>query len=363
MPRAPMPRTPQAMSNPETNHRPTTVDARTEHDIRTVADNLRDLHERADRILACDHIQAQALAQLYARAYVHRSATESTDDALPSSLVSLWEQVAATYADAAYAPDEHKRATAAALRQMSNAEQVCLCRSFISALAERPDVDLFELANRLLGTAEPIDGAARGTIIYQHNIYADEAFLLFSRVLPSARASYADSFTGVCEQVFDGQCEYCILPLENTQDGKLVRFYGLIEKYELKIVLTCKVTTSDNRHSTVFGLCRRGMSFSQPLVRDRSVCFEFIFWQETEHMTLARLLSAAEACSLSLVRSDCLPRSDEEILMGAGYPFDVCLEIAPHTSEGAQALDPLAFLLYLSIHSPNYLPLGIYQQL
>ncbi|MBO5898823.1 MAG: hypothetical protein J6R04_07420 [Clostridia bacterium] len=353
------------MNDPKTNQRPTTVDARTERDIRTVADNLRDLHARADRILACDHIQAQALAQLYARAYVPHSATVSADDALPSSLITLWEQVAATYTDSAFAPNNLKQSTAAALRQMSNAEQICLCRSFISALADRPDVDLSELASALLGTTEPVDSTARGTIIYQHNIYADEAFLLFSRVLPSARASYADSFSGVCEQVFDGRCEYCILPLENTQDGKLVRFYGLIEKYELKVVLTCKVTTSDNRHSTVFGLCRRGISLPQPPVRDRNVCFEFIFWQEHEHMTLAKLLSAAEACSLSLLRADCLPRSDEEILMGAGYPFDVCLEIAPNMS-GEQIPHQhefLAFLLYLSIHSPTYLPLGIYQQL
>jgi hypothetical protein len=82
-------------------------------------------------------------------------------------------------------------------------------------------------------------------------------------------------------------------------------------------------------------------------------------------MTLAKLLSAAEACSLSLVRSDCLPRSDEEILMGAGYPFDICLEIAPHSSGENQMLEHgfLTFLLYLTLQSPTYLPLGIYQPL
>ncbi len=353
------------MNNSENRHSPTEADIRDERDIRTVVNNLRDLHERADRVVACDHIQAEALAQLLARAYVQDSESENTDGALPASLSALWEQNTLAYADSGFAPTEQRPTVASALRQLATAEQAQLCRSFISALANRPDVQLSALADRMLGTSEPVEEEARGKIAYQHSIYADEAFLLFSRALPLARASYTDSFAGVCEQVFDGRCEYCILPLENTQDGKLVRFYGLIEKYELKIALTCKITTSDNRHSTVFGLCRRGLAWPQPSVRDRGVCFEFIFWQESEHMTLARLLNAAESCALSLVRADCLPRSDEEILVGAGYPFDVCLEITPRTADESVSRehDFLAFLLYLSIHSPTYLPLGIYQQL
>ena len=82
-------------------------------------------------------------------------------------------------------------------------------------------------------------------------------------------------------------------------------------------------------------------------------------------MSLGKLLSAAEACSLSLVRADCLPRSDDEILMGVGHPFDLCFE----TSAGRTAvpspadLDFITFVLYLSVHSPSFLPLGLYQQL
>lgn len=356
------------MNNPDINHRPTMADERTERHVKTVVENLRDLHERADRILACDHIQAEALAQLFARAYVQHSPSEQAErdgHTVSPSLTALLEQISSWSADGTSALPQHGHAVSAALRQLETAEQIGLCRSFVTTLAQTPDVDLTALTERMMGIAEPVEPSARGTIVYQHSIYSDEAFLMFSRVLPSARASYADSFTGVCEQVFDGRCEYCILPLENTQDGKLVRFYGLIEKYELKITLTCKVTTSDNRHSTVFGLCRRGLSLPQALVRDRSICFEFIFWQEAEHMTLAKLLTAAEACSLSLVRADCLPRSDEEILMGAGYPFDVCLEILPEAADEhlPHELSFLAFLLYLSVHSPTHLPLGIYQQL
>ncbi|MBR5615560.1 MAG: hypothetical protein IKW66_01950, partial [Clostridia bacterium] len=76
-------------------------------------------------------------------------------------------------------------------------------------------------------------------------------------------------------------------------------------------------------------------------------------------------LTAASACSLSLLRADCLPRSDEEILIGAGYPFALHFEaLSGHdTAHWTTERDFLAFLLYLSIHSPTYLPLGIYQHL
>jgi hypothetical protein len=146
-----------------------------------------------------------------------------------------------------------------------------------------------------------------------------------------------------------------------------MRFYGLIEKYELKITLTCTVTTSDSRHSTVFGLCRRGISWPELLLHDRGVSFEFLFFREAENLSLGTLLHAAECASLSLLRADCLPRSDEEILMGTGYPFDLCLEPALRSTSQGEAdsfeRDLLAFLLFLSVHSPTYLPLGIYQQI
>ena len=139
----------------------------------------------------------------------------------------------------------------------------------------------------------------------------------------------------------------------------------VLQKYELKIVLTCSVTTSDNRHSTTFGLCRRGLLWPQLLIPDKPFSFEFIFWQEPEHVSLAELLTAASACSLSLLRADCLPRSDEEILIGAGYPFALHFEASQHRDAAPWTAerDFLAFLFYLSVHSPTYLPLGIYQHL
>jgi hypothetical protein len=84
-----------------------------------------------------------------------------------------------------------------------------------------------------------------------------------------------------------------------------------------------------------------------------------------ERVTLGELLTAASSCSLTLWRSDCLPRSDEEILMGAGYPFALCFDVPYESNQDTHYPNKnfLAFLLFLAVHSPTTLPLGIYQRL
>ena len=327
-----------------------------QQDIRVEIENIDDLHRRVSHMLECDYIHMQELASL-----VNDHARSQNDENayLPDAqtLSSLVESFQSLHPDI---PDRrHARLLTHIEPHLSATEHICFYQEL---LANTPDTAA-PIAARLLGHTEPLELVARGSIAYQHNIYADEAFLHFSRVLPTAKAVYSDSFTAVCDQVFNGLCEYCILPLETSQDGKLVRFYHLIQRYELKIVLTCSVTTSDNRSTTVFGLCRRGLLWPRLLVPNKEFSFEFLFWQEPDHASLNEVLTAAAACSLSLVRTDCLPRSDEEILIGAGYPFSLRFEIPADHDPSAHTGDFLAFLLYLSVHSPSYLPLGIYQNL
>ena len=329
-------------------------------DIRVEIDNISDLKHRIYRMLECNYIHAEELSALFAD--VNRQQQTNASSVLNTdAIAALSEELASPLSAADQALPRHERLFSQLHPHISASEQMC----FYQALMSLDEAATALIAAQLLGHTDPIESFARGNIAYQHSIYTDEAFLHFSRVLPTARAVYSDSFSGVCEQVFNGLCEYCILPLENTQDGKLVRFYNLIQKYELKIVLTCSVTTSDNRHSTTFGLCRRGLLWPQLVLPDKPFSFEFLFWQEPEHVSLGELLTAASACSLSLLRADCLPRSDEEILIGAGYPFALHFEaLSGHdTAHWTTERDFLAFLLYLSIHSPTYLPLGIYQHL
>ncbi len=241
-------------------------------------------------------------------------------------------------------------------RTLDISERVAFCRT-ISSDPYLP-ASTASLLQALFGRADAVDHDAAGRVAYQRSIFTDEAYLHFSPHIQSPKAAYIGSFTGVCEQVYNGLCEYCILPLENSQDGKLLRFYGLIQKYELKIVLTCDVTASDKRQITTFGLCKRALQapLSSLYGARRNACFEFVFWQESDDSPdLCDILCAARACSLRLIRTDCLPRSDDEILVGAGYPFNVSLDI-----EGG---DLRTFLLFLALDAPFCLPLGIYHHL
>ena len=252
---------------------------------------------------------------------------------------------------------------AAQLSYLSNQGLIAEHLRFCHTVAEIFQPQFSPLVSELFGATEPLPDDAISRVVYQKNIYTDEAFLRFAREIPDIKAHYADSFQAVCEQVSAGQTEYCILPLENSQDGKLARFYSLIERYELKILLTCEIPTADNRHITVFGLCARQLSMLFPLEPNHPTCFEFVFWQNTDQLSLGELISAAEQCSFHLIRMDGLPPSDDEILMGAGYAFDLSFAVPLSPSPLSPLTDLFTLMLFLYSRAPTALPLGIYRQL
>lgn len=111
---------------------------------------------------------------------------------------------------------------------------------------------------------EDVGPAAHNRIAYQRNRYTDEAFGKFSALLRDARAAYPHSFRAVCDEVAGGSCEYCILPLESSGEGRLRAFTSLIEAYNLKIAAVCTVPVGDGR-VTQYALLRRSLSLLHPL--------------------------------------------------------------------------------------------------
>ena len=82
---------------------------------------------------------------------------------------------------------------------------------------------------------EPISEDASERIAYLKNSYNDAAYIQFAALFSSPRAAYFASVSDVCENVYNGSCEYCILPVETSVDGKLLSFYETILKYNFKI--------------------------------------------------------------------------------------------------------------------------------
>ena len=327
--------------------------------VATVHENIASTHQRLCRLWECALLHNQDLTN-HLHAIAEDAALQSgdaTQNPDMGDLHSLFLEHRPENNDLPFSPlPENAAALSMLYRTLGTAERLTFCRS----LGDTPTIpqSIPALVQELFGRTQAVDAEASGRVAYQRNIFADEAYLHFSPHIQEPKAAYFGSFAGVCEQVYNGLCEYCILPLENSQDGKLLRFYGLIQKYELKIVLTCDVTASDQRHVTTFGLCKRSLQIPSqaPHSGHRSACFEFIFWQDSDdYPGLCDVLSAAQACSLRLIRTDCLPRSDDEIMVGASYPFNISLDI--------ENGDLRTFLLFLALDAPFCLPLGIYHHL
>lgn len=85
------------------------------------------------------------------------------------------------------------------------------------------------------------------------NQYAEKALAKFSRLFPSPKTVLVDSFSQVCDSV-EGNDHFGVLPIENSTDGRLVGFYRLIDKHELKICAVCDIEDDAGETFTRFAL-------------------------------------------------------------------------------------------------------------
>lgn len=194
--------------------------------------------------------------------------------------------------------------------------------------------------------AEELTPTAYNRVLYQKSTYTDSAYLRFAPLLSAPRASYAHSFPAACEEVFNGLCEYCILPIENTSEGALHSFSRLIERYELKVAATCEVSDNASDRTTRFALL--GKNLTPFLTPEKDADF-FAFSVPSEECELSDILTAARLCGLRLQRLDFLPASEQ------GVSARVTLRIRGGNLS--------AFLLYLAMELPHHTPIGIYSNI
>ena len=197
--------------------------------------------------------------------------------------------------------------------------------------------------------AELPKGIGDGRIAYQKSAFSDSAFLRFSSLLNAPRATYTHSFLSACEDVCNGNCQYCILPIENSTEGRLVSFTKLIDRFALKIIATCEIAENEGKH-TQFALL--------------SATHESLMTNEADHFlefsipidldTPSRILQSAELCGLTLSGIASVP---------AANPSDPLLLHAVYSvSQRALAQLPI-FLLYLCMEAPQFVLLGVYPHL
>ncbi len=183
------------------------------------------------------------------------------------------------------------------------------------------------------------DAAEGETVSYVRSAVADDAYLTFASSMTTPKVLYAHEFTEACENVYYDRSAYCLLPVENTSDGRLAGFRSLILKYGLKIASVCRVKAPLAEEETVFALLKKSLSFETGGTR----YFEFQVTAED----LLSLLFAAEACGMKL----CGIAS----VAGNHSRYDLVMQIAEDGFCG--------FLSLLHLEYPDFSPLGIYTEL
>ncbi len=186
-------------------------------------------------------------------------------------------------------------------------------------------------------------------VIYLKNSLADVAYSAFSGVIKNARVVYAESFSEVCEEVYYSRVPFCILPLENSDDGRMVSFRNLIRKYDLKIVMTCNVESAIEK-VTKFALLKREISDMKcPSAMNGGEYLELELNLGNER-NLHCVLEAAIIFGYTLCKVDSFPVQYSE----KEYYFNIVFE-------GKGNLD--AFICWLEFEVQRYDVIGIYTHL
>ena len=125
---------------------------------------------------------------------------------------------------------------------------LCLSAFEASGVGEIPSYDFFFPAT------EETPTQIHGKIALVRNRLNERAYQIFSKAITAAKGYELPSFSGTCEDVFDNRCEFGILPLENTTDGRLFGFYGMLDRYELRICAACHLEPENAEGSVRYAL-------------------------------------------------------------------------------------------------------------
>ena len=239
-------------------------------------------------------------------------------------------------------PPENREAVRGLYRHTATPQRLALLRAVLDQRSgeplSEPTAETFEISER---------GADK--IAYVKNTFSDNAYLQFSAELSHPRAANFDSFSDVCEEVYNGICEYGILPILHERDGKLFRFYTLLEKYELRIVCACDVPCVETNGSTVtrYALIRKTL----PTVRNADTTHIELLLPTDSH-EICDLLQAAQLCGMTPIRLDTRPAGDRD---RADMTHQITL-----THYGG---DIQLFLAFLALCIPDCTVLGLYRVL
>lgn len=232
-----------------------------------------------------------------------------------------------------------------ALGECTGAQRLTLCREIVARKKGSPEL------RRLLsiGDSSAALAGTHGKITFPKNKYNDAAFERFSQRINGAKAIYSASINAACEAVADGSCEFCILPVENSLEGKLFSFYALLDRYELKICAACDLEAEEDSHIRYALVCRGYREPSERTVKSAPYLLDLLLLDSGEEL-LCELLEVARLCKAELISVDTRP-----------VPYDaqskkLLLSFRLHGNDG------LLFCGFLPMNYDGYTPIGLYRE-
>ena len=184
-------------------------------------------------------------------------------------------------------------------------------------------------------------------IAYVKNQYSSEALEKFKNHVSIKKERIFNSFNEMCDDIESGVYDDCIIPLENTSNGKLINFYSIIDRLDMKIAITCDVEAKSGDQITRYALVRRNVS-----VPNNPDCnyLEFSF-TVSEHFGIKNMLDISYLIGLELYRIDSIPQQYNESSF-VYYP------VLQGSTENI-----LLFLFFLELNLIPYNLIGLYDRI
>ncbi len=216
---------------------------------------------------------------------------------------------------------------------------------FISLLAERlSSMGLLPIEADFLPPS-----AARETFTYVKNLYADEAYDVFSQDFADPRLFYSESLKDAIGAVEDGRAGYCLLPLEEKGGVRLASVSQMLYQSDLRIASVTPVYGYGEQTDLTYALISQGFRIP-PVESEDDRYLELRFPKES--CVLSELLLAAEAFCAQVYRIHTVQLSNG----GEQHPFYSLV----FRSEGR---DFVLLLMYLFAFVKDFSLIGIYSNL
>lgn len=242
----------------------------------------------------------------------------------------------------------HRDAIAAGLPMLS------LSQAQLSSLDKVILVSL--LAERLSRKGLPLSEAdflppvmEKEVFAYVKNLYADEAYDVFSQSFSDPRLFYCETLKDAVRAVEEGRAGYCLLPLEEKGGVRLAGVSQMLYQSELRIASVTPVYGFGEQTDLTYALVCRG--FMIPDVGSEDDRYLELRLPKNA-ASLSELLFAAQAFGAEVYRIHSLRLEDR----GAQKDFySLVLR--------AEGRDFSALLAYLFIFVKGFAPVGIYSNL